>query len=382
MLFKTMLHGIGGKLSSFMAYIQWFLYSKDNEDQAGVPSFKSRRTQIDFFSFGSAMEDLILLYLYMIRNIEVFGGRLQHEQNQDSCFQEQAPDSSDLFAPVHQSKIVKARRYIPQQQCSCDCSWEHRVSIGATDGNTLELVTVDDESGPVTSVKWAPDSRYISVGLNIENIDRRTSISSWSNGLEQPHFDNDGKILNNDVRVREHIVETYAGHHQEVCGLKWSASDQQLASGGNDNLLHIWDRCMTSANAPTQQRSTLSILFAVNTKVDMRFNVSAAHWLSDREKNRINKDGELVISSTKTKTQKGNIEDALELLQAIIDAASYVPPPPSEEQVKKITKIAAASEHKRLQNKKVLSQKKAFRRSRNGTATVVLAGLIASLKLI
>ncbi|MFS8032521.1 putative aminoacyl-tRNA hydrolase [Helianthus anomalus] len=111
----------------------------------------------------------------------------------------------------------------------------------------------------------------------------------------------------------------------------------------------------------------------VNTKVDMRFNVKEAYWLSDRirekilqmEKNRINKDGELVISSTKIRTQKGNIEDALEKLQAIIDAASYVPPPPSEEQVKKITKIAAAAEHKRLQNKKVLSQKKQFRRSRD-----------------
>ncbi|XP_076923709.1 uncharacterized protein LOC143585923 [Bidens hawaiensis] len=111
----------------------------------------------------------------------------------------------------------------------------------------------------------------------------------------------------------------------------------------------------------------------VNTKVDMRFNIKEAYWLSDRvrekilqmEKNRINKDGELVISSTKTRTQKGNIEDALEKLQAIIDAASYVPPPPSEEQVKKITKIAAVAEQKRLQNKKVLSQKKAFRRSRD-----------------
>ncbi|XP_039123143.1 uncharacterized protein LOC120259574 isoform X2 [Dioscorea cayenensis subsp. rotundata] len=61
----------------------------------------------------------------------------------------------------------------------------------------------------------------------------------------------------------------------------------------------------------------------VNTKVDMRFNVKNAHWLSERvrerifqmEKNRINKDGEIVISSTKTRTQKGNIEDALEKLQ-------------------------------------------------------------------
>ncbi|CAI0476797.1 unnamed protein product [Linum tenue] len=99
----------------------------------------------------------------------------------------------------------------------------------------------------------------------------------------------------------------------------------------------------------------------VNTKVDMRFNVKNAYWLSERirekilqtvclcflhsydtkhnEKNRINKDGEIVISSTKTRTQKGNIDDALAKLQAIIDAASYVPPPPSEEQKKKIAKL-------------------------------------------
>jgi cell division cycle 20, cofactor of APC complex len=29
-------------------------------------------------------------------------------------------------------------------------------------------------------------------------------------------------------------------HMQEVCGLKWSPSGTQLASGGNDNVLNIW----------------------------------------------------------------------------------------------------------------------------------------------
>ncbi|XP_050378252.1 LOW QUALITY PROTEIN: uncharacterized protein LOC126795457 [Argentina anserina] len=51
--------------------------------------------------------------------------------------------------------------------------------------------------------------------------------------------------------------------------------------------------------------------------------------------------------------------------QAIIDAASYVPPPPSEEQKKKIAKMAAIGEQKRLKSKKVLSDKKAFRRTRD-----------------
>ncbi|PIN27092.1 putative peptidyl-tRNA hydrolase [Handroanthus impetiginosus] len=121
----------------------------------------------------------------------------------------------------------------------------------------------------------------------------------------------------------------------------------------------------------------------VNTKVDMRFNVKNAHWLNERvrdrimqmEKNRINKDGEIVISSTKTRTQKGNVEDALaklqvftyqkKKLQAIIDDASYVPPPPSEETVKKIAKLSAIGEQKRLDKKKAQSQKKALRRSRD-----------------
>lgn len=57
-------------------------------------------------------------------------------------------------------------------------------------------------------------------------------------------------------RQREHITATLRGHDQEVCGLKWSPNGQQLASGGNDNLLHIWDasndrptHCITSHQA-------------------------------------------------------------------------------------------------------------------------------------
>jgi cell division cycle protein 20 (cofactor of APC complex) len=62
----------------------------------------------------------------------------------------------------------------------------------------------------------------------------------------------DSLIINNDVRVRAHIVETYRGHSQEVCGIKWSASSQQLASGGSDNLLHIWDRSRATSNSLTR----------------------------------------------------------------------------------------------------------------------------------
>ena len=38
---------------------------------------------------------------------------------------------------------------------------------------------------------------------------------------------------------------TLRGHSQEVCGLRWSPHGTQLASGGNDNLLNIWDERYT-----------------------------------------------------------------------------------------------------------------------------------------
>ena len=40
----------------------------------------------------------------------------------------------------------------------------------ATNSSTSELVTVDEDNGPVTSVSWAPDGRHIAVGLNSSDV--------------------------------------------------------------------------------------------------------------------------------------------------------------------------------------------------------------------
>ncbi|BFG21577.1 hypothetical protein CerSpe_078520 [Prunus speciosa] len=136
----------------------------------------------------------------------------------------------------------------------------------ATDCSTSELATFDVERGPVTSVSWAIDGRHIAIGLDNSEVQlwdstanqylrtlrgcHRSRVGSlaWNNHILTTGG-MDGRIVNNDVRIRSHIVETYRGHEREVCGLKWSASGQQLASGGNDNLLHIWDN---RSVAPTQ----------------------------------------------------------------------------------------------------------------------------------
>ena len=40
----------------------------------------------------------------------------------------------------------------------------------ASNGSTSELVTIDEDSGPITSVSWAPDGRHIAVGLNSSDV--------------------------------------------------------------------------------------------------------------------------------------------------------------------------------------------------------------------
>ena len=52
----------------------------------------------------------------------------------------------------------------------------------------------------------------------------------------------DRLIFHRDVRQPDQWLRKLVGHKQEVCGLKWNCEDQQLASGGNDNKLMVWEK--------------------------------------------------------------------------------------------------------------------------------------------
>jgi cell division cycle 20-like protein 1, cofactor of APC complex len=52
----------------------------------------------------------------------------------------------------------------------------------------------------------------------------------------------DRLIFHRDVRQPDQYLRKLVGHKQEVCGLKWNCEDGQLASGGNDNKLMVWDK--------------------------------------------------------------------------------------------------------------------------------------------
>ena len=126
----------------------------------------------------------------------------------------------------------------------------------ASDGSIQELMQTPGDTH-VTSLNWMQEGNYLAVGTSDHKVQlwdadklkqvrsmnghrARVSSLAWNNHLLSSGG-RDSQIIHHDVRVAEHKVGVLKGHTQEVCGLKWSPWGTQLASGGNDNLLNIWD---------------------------------------------------------------------------------------------------------------------------------------------
>jgi cell division cycle protein 20 (cofactor of APC complex) len=129
---------------------------------------------------------------------------------------------------------------------------------------TGDIVQLFDRPGVnVTSLNWAPGGQWLAIGseefeVQLWDVNRskqvrkmsghngRVSSLSW-NGSMVSSAGRDSIILNHDVRLQQHVVSSYDGHKQEVCGLQWSPDGTALASGGNDNLMFIWDQAAGTA---------------------------------------------------------------------------------------------------------------------------------------
>lgn len=113
----------------------------------------------------------------------------------------------------------------------------------------------------------------------------------------------------------------------------------------------------------------------VNTKVDMRFDLDKAGWVPEEvkdalkrmEKNRFTKEGVLVITSTRHRTQAQNLDDAMQKLQEMLDRAveAVTPKEVDPEAQKRVKRAIEAGHRRRLDDKKKDGAKKAMRRSRD-----------------
>ncbi|KAG7491739.1 hypothetical protein MATL_G00006600 [Megalops atlanticus] len=108
----------------------------------------------------------------------------------------------------------------------------------------------------------------------------------------------------------------------------------------------------------------------VNTKAEVRFHVQTADWIPEevrnkiliKNKNRINKAGELLVTSEVSRSQRRNLEDCLQKISDIISKVNQKPHEPTAEDVALRQARLEHRNQERLKQKKMHSTLKQSRR--------------------
>ncbi|KAI8092506.1 WD40-repeat-containing domain protein [Halteromyces radiatus] len=200
------------------------------------------------------------------------GGRIQH--------------SSSSFSPAYhlqQRNTIPMRRIVTAPEKILDApymkddyylnlldwSCQNVVAIGLdrsiylwnADNGTIQPLNYNGDE-TITSLSWSADGSYLALGTgsgdtqiwDVEANSKlrsmtgrqcRVGVLSWEKYIVSSGA-KDGSIWNHDVRVAKHKTAELLKHEDEVCGLKWSPDGTNLASGGNDNFVCVWDARSTN----------------------------------------------------------------------------------------------------------------------------------------
>ncbi|KAI4093529.1 MAG: hypothetical protein LQ339_007667 [Xanthoria mediterranea] len=146
---------------------------------------------------------------------------------------------------------------------------ERSVYVWSAESGTVSCLLESPADTYISSVKWSGDGAYVGVGLGSGEVqiwdveegsklrsmhghDTRVGVMGWNKHILSTGA-RSGLVYNHDVRVAQHKIAELVSHTSEVCGLEWRSDGSQLATGGNDNLVSIWDA--RSLGAPKFQKT-------------------------------------------------------------------------------------------------------------------------------
>lgn len=134
---------------------------------------------------------------------------------------------------------------------------ESATYIWKADSGEVVQLGEAPEGSYVSSLDFSADGQFLGIGLGsgeveLWDVETQTKLRtmtghstqvaclSWNQHILSSGC-GDGSIWHHDVRVARHKVGELVGHQGEVCGLKWREDGELLASGGNDNVVNVWD---------------------------------------------------------------------------------------------------------------------------------------------
>jgi cell division cycle protein 20 (cofactor of APC complex) len=157
---------------------------------------------------------------------------------------------------------------------------ERSVYVWSAESGTVASLLECPQDTYISSVKWSGDGAYVGVGLGTGEVqiwdveegtklrsmfghETRVGVMGWNKHILSTGA-RSGLVYNHDVRIAQHKIAELVSHTGEVCGLEWRGDGAQLATGGNDNMVSIWDA-----------RSLIAPKF---TKTNHRAAVKAVAW--------------------------------------------------------------------------------------------------------
>ncbi|XP_040434801.1 cell division cycle protein 20 homolog B [Falco naumanni] len=121
---------------------------------------------------------------------------------------------------------------------------------------TIERIYLNSNSKYISSLAWIKEGTCLAIGTSdgevqlwdietkkrLRNMFGHLSVVgalSWNHHILSSGS-RLGSIHHHDVRVAQHHVGTLRHNKKSICSLKWSLTDQLLASGSSDGILNIW----------------------------------------------------------------------------------------------------------------------------------------------
>ncbi|GJJ69185.1 hypothetical protein EMPS_01531 [Entomortierella parvispora] len=120
-----------------------------------------------------------------------------------------------------------------------------RCPLGPTGDDYLTAVKWSDCGGKMAYGTDKGDVlvREVETGINLLKLGNRrarVSVLSWNNDLVYQGFRSGGLRLH-DIRIPLERTGRVRAHDGVVCGMAWNQDGIHLATGGNDNLVKVWD---------------------------------------------------------------------------------------------------------------------------------------------